>query len=267
MSKALMKRDFRAGWKLLAVFLALGTMYISVITNMYDPKDASMMQSILNMKLSQNLLAAFGFTETLDTSLTGFLVTYFYGFLMPALPMVYAAILANQLVAQLVDRGSMATLLAAPLTRGKVARTQGFYLLLTTSLIIVWIALVGMLVCQAAFPGMLSLSAFLRVNLGALLLHAAISGICFFFSCLFNDSPRSLGAGAGLMFFFLLIKLLLNSGAKLAFLRYLSIYSLYDAQAWSQNQGILLPGLVLLALALLSYLGGLWVFDRKDIPV
>ncbi len=65
--------------------LAAITLYFAVIIGMYDPADGTALQQLVAMKLPEEFLAAFGFTN-MDNSLLGFLSGYLYGFLLLALP-------------------------------------------------------------------------------------------------------------------------------------------------------------------------------------
>ena len=86
-------------------------MYISIIIAMYNPA----MQDLLNQyyDLMPGLMNAVGFSK--DTaSLIGFISSYLYGFILIAFPMIFDT---PRLIARYVDRGSMVSLLAAPVKR------------------------------------------------------------------------------------------------------------------------------------------------------
>lgn len=266
MSKTLFNKNWKSGWKLLVAFAAILTMYVAIIIGMYDPSDADMIGRLAGFKFSQNLLAAFGF-ETIDPSLTGFIASYLYGFLMPGLPMVYTVIMGNKLVASLVDRGVMAGILMGPVTRRRVALTQAVYLALTLAVLILYVTVLGLLISAQRFPGLLNVPAFLRMNVGLLALHLALAGISFFFSCLFNQTGASLALGAGIPTVFLLLRMLLNSSPRLKILRYGTIFSLYNASDIALGKPWLLPTAALCAIALVLFAGGVVVFDKKDLPL
>ena len=128
LNSVLLKNTLRSNYKLLLIFLGVLAMYMTIIIGMFDPNDLDILNQLAALKLSPELLAAFGFTLT-DTSLVGFISSYFYGLLMLALPMVCYIILGNSLVAKLVDRGSMASVLSLLFQEKKVAFTQGMFLL------------------------------------------------------------------------------------------------------------------------------------------
>ena len=158
----------------------------------------------------------------------GFLSSYFYGFLIIMFPMIFDIILANRLIAKQVDRGSMSNILATPNTRNKISLTYMTSMLIGVTVLISFNTVVGIIAAEANFSGQLDISKFIVLNIGALLLHYAISGICFFASCFFNDTKNSLAVGAGVPIAFFLIQMLANMGGKLENMKYLTMYTLFN---------------------------------------
>lgn len=262
----LFKKTIKSNYKLVLIFMGILTLYFSIIANMYDPDNLDILDTLASMKLSPELLSAMGFTLT-DTSLIGFLSSYFYGLLMLAFPMICYIILGNKLIAGLVDKGSMAYLLASPNSRRKIVMTQALFLLLAITLLVGFVTLLGLLFCQIKFDGLLDIKAFLLLNLGVLLLHYAISGICFFASCLFSDPKNSLMIGAGLPIAFLLIQMLSNANKDLEFFKYFTIFTLFDPKSIIQGDNFLGSFFILGGIALVLYLGGILIFNKKDLMI
>lgn len=262
----LFKRSVKSSYKLLLIFVGVLTLYFCVIAGMYDPDDLDILNQLASLKLSPELLSAMGFT-LIDTSLLGFLSSYFYGLLMLAFPMVFYIILANKLIAGHVDKGSMAYILATPNTRKKVAVTQATMLLSSITLLVLFVTLLGIVYCQAAFPGMLDVKNFLLLNFGVLLTHFAISGICFFSSCLFNESRLSLLLGSGLPIAFLLVQMLSNSGEKLEILKYFTVFTLFNPIDIIHGENFAIPFIILTVIGVALYGAGIVIFDKKDLPL
>ena len=63
---------------------------------------------------------------------------------------------------------------------------------------------------------MLDIGKLVMMNVVIYFLHIAISGICFFASCISNDTKRSFTIGAGIPIAFFLIQMLANYGWKLS---------------------------------------------------
>ena len=112
------------------------------------------------------------------------------------------------------------------------------------------------------------MSAFLLLNAGLLLLHFAVSGICFFASCLCNEGRTASLLGAGIPVLFLLMQMLSNMGGKLENLKYANLFTLFDPAGLIAGESSALWGLpVLAALGALLYGLGVWVFSRRDLPL
>lgn len=266
MLTTLYKKDWKAHWKLLAAILGAITLYFAVITGMYDPKDGTVLQQLVALKLPEAFISALGFTA-LDNSLASFLASYLYGFLLIALPMVPIILIANRLMAALVDRGSMAFLLSGAVSRRQVALTQALFLSSCVLAVALFIAGIGMLLAEMSFPGLLDQRRFLQLNAGLLMALLAISGVSFFFSCLFNETRLFLPLGAGLPVLFLVVQMLVNYDPGLSALRWLTPLTLFVPADLAQGKVDAGALLALGALALALYAGGIVVFDRKDLPL
>ena len=266
MSKTLLLRDMKAHARLVIGFILILIMYFLVILNMFDPENPDIMNSLVSFKLSPALLKAFGF-DMVTSEMNGFLAAYFYGMLMLAFPMALLVILGNKLVAHLVERGSMASVLAAPLSRRQAAVTQALFHISCAILLVTAITVTGLIAAGIVYPGQMDRAVFIRMNLGALAAHLLISSVSFFFSCLFNDTRWSLTLGAGLPLVFLLCHMLSKTGSRAAFLRYVTPYTLYEPMDYVKGLPVLPQALALAIAALLLYLAGIAVFERKDLPI
>ena len=126
MNGVLFRRSARSLWKTWVVFAAVLSLYVSMITAMFDPKlNATLDEIVTAMPQLMNMVGM----QAGSSSLGGFLINYLYGFLLLLLPLVFSILAANRLVARWVDTGSMAYLLASPNTRARVARTQALVLI------------------------------------------------------------------------------------------------------------------------------------------
>lgn len=115
MNLTLFKTDMKGNAVLWAIIAYVMMMYFSVMAMMFDPTDTSALDSMLEL-LPQGLMSSFGF-DTVSTNLTSFLADYYYGFLVFVFPMIYCIAASHRLVAKLVDNGSFAYLLMAPVSR------------------------------------------------------------------------------------------------------------------------------------------------------
>ena len=250
-------------WSIFAFILAL---YVSIIISMFDPDTLRSMNAYLET-LPPQLVTAMHFEST-DPSLLGFLAAYFYGFLILLFPLAYSIIMADRMIAKYVDNGSMAFLLSTPNSRIKIALTQAVFLLSSLLLLIGFVALIGIVVSQALFPNELDIPRFITLNLGAVLLYSALSGIGFFTSCLFNESKYSLAWGGGILVAFLLIQMLASTDEQLSNLKYLSLITLFDPNEIIAGGGNVQSALLALgSIALVLYSSGVYIFSKKDLHI
>jgi len=264
MSWTLFRTTMKSNWMLLLVFVLIMALYLSIIVWMYS--GAGDIQGMLDA-MPDVLMEAMGFTESAP-GLTGFVSGYFYGFLVILFPMIFCIILGNGLIARHVDSGSMAYLLATPISRVRLAVTQAVCFLFNLVLLFGAMVLVGVATSAAMFPGELDTGAFLMLNAGAFLLFITVSGIAFFSSCLFSESAYSLAFASGVLVFFFLVEMLSEVAGAAEWLAKLSLFSLYDAQSIATGDtSALVRCLIFAVVGLVFYAAGVVVFDKKDLPV
>ncbi len=264
-SKPLLKATMKQNYIVLIIIAAVAMLYMPSIVSMYDPKTQESLNEMIKM-LPKEMVAAMGFSNPVS-DLISFIATYFYGFLILLLPMIYTIIVANRSVASHVDRGSMAYLLSTPNTRVKIALTQATYLLLSITVLIGFISIVGIGMCEALFPGELDIAMFLLLNSGVLLLYYALTGIGFCASCFFNDTKNSLAIGAGFPVAFLLFQMVSDIGEGTEFLKYFSLYTLFDPNTIITGEGFGLSFIILGAIAIVTYSIGIITFQKRDLPL
>lgn len=265
LSKPLLKATVKQNYIVLLIIIGVLMIYMPTIVSMYDPKTQESMNEMLKM-MPKELISAMGFSNPIS-DLLSFIATYFYGFLILLLPMIYSIIVANRTISSHVDKGSMAYLLSTPNTRAKIARTQAFYLLISITLLIGFVTLVGISMCQVLFPGELDIKGFLLLNLGTLLLYYALTGIGFFASAFFNDTKNSLAIGAGLPVAFLLMQMISDIGEATEFLKYFSLYTLFDPSTIITGEGYVLSYIVLAVIEVVMYTAGIVAFHKRDLPL
>lgn len=265
LSIPLLKATIKQNYIVLIIIIGVMMIYMPTIVSMYDPNMQESMNEMLKM-MPKELISAMGFSTPVS-DLLSFIATYFYGFLILLLPMIYTVIVSNRTIASHVDRGSMAYLLATPNTRVKVACTQAFYLLTSITFIIGFNTVVGLSMSQVLFPDELNVKGFLLLNLGALLLYYALTGIGFFASCFFNDTKNSLAIGAGLPVAFLLLQMVSDIGEATEFAKYFSLYTLFDPVAITSGEGFIVSFLVLATIAVVMYTVGILAFKKRDLPL
>ena len=264
-SKPLLKATIKQNFILFLIIISVLMLYLPIIITMYDPATQDSLNEVLEM-MPQGLIAAMGFSN-IGAELIDFIGSYYYGFLILLLPMIYTIVACNRSIASHVDKGSMAYLLSTPTTRNKIARTQSLFVILSTTIMIAIITLVGIVLSNATFPGEMEINAFLLLNLGALLLYFSVTGIGFFASCLFNDTKNSLMIGAGLPIAFLVIQMISDVGEKTSFLKYFTMCTLFDSDKIISREGFAPQFIALTAIAIVMYGLGFYVFKKRDLPL
>ncbi len=261
----LWKRNFISTLKLFFIFLAILIMYSSIIIYMFDPKLADMLNDY--QEALPEMMAAVGMTGVCDTLLE-FIHTYLYGFIMLLIPVIFTIIITNKLVMHYVDNGSMACLLSTPNTRRKIIITQCTTIILSILCLIFLTATISYFCCEVMFPGELDSRKFVLLNISTFLLQFAIGGIAFFSACFFNESKGFFVVGAGLPLVFYIIQMLANMGGDLAKLKYITIFTLFPGELiLSSSAGIITRNLALGGIGISLYLGGIYYFTKKDLPL
>lgn len=219
--------------------------------------------------LPEGMKKAFGMEGGMD-QLTDFLANKFYGLLFVLILTIYSVMSAIQLVARLIDRGSMSYLLATPVSRKRVAVTQAM-VLITGLLTIALASTVGGIVGVEWFVPeefTFETAAFVQINLMGMLLFLVIGGYSFLFSCLINDEKRALAAAAGLTLLFYAADLVGKLSSDLDWLHNVTVFTLYRPTEIAQGTVEILPTAIGLAIAaVLLFAGSVTVFQKRDLPL
>ena len=143
-------KQMKRNVKLLVLFGMIISMYVYIIISMYDPKMMEMMDNFA--KLMPELMAAMGMT-TDTANLMAFMISYLYGFILLIFPMVFSILRGHGLVAAYVDKGSMASLLAAPVKRRTIILTQMAALISGIVILVVYSTVLEYACAGGLFPG------------------------------------------------------------------------------------------------------------------
>ncbi len=265
MSFTLFIKTAKRNWVLLAIFFAVLTLYMSIMIFMYSPDDIEAITSMLDL-FPDDLMSAMGFSAMI-TNMTSYLASWLYGLLMFGFPMVYCIILGNRLVAKMVDNGSFACLLSTPNSRVKIIITQGIYALVSLLVLFIFLTGLGILFSSAVHPGELDTRAFLKLNATTMIVNMTVIMISFFFSCLFNDSRKAVGFGAGIPIAFLLMNMLSGVSQDAEILKIFSIYGWYDPVDLVNNNSVWYLNAIYVAIALMLFASSVLVFRNKRLPL
>ncbi len=195
------------------------------------------------------------------------------------LPIIYMIMASNNLVAGQVDSGSMAYVLSTSTKRSTVVFTQAVYLVGSLFAMFTMTTATGC-VCLAVLTEEVSLTYgnLVLLNLGAFLVLFALSGLCFFTSCYFDRSKRSMAIGGGLSIFALVAAMLGLFGSpvipsvvrldSLNYFNYATIISLFDViSIMDGTVTFVWKFAILLGLGIVGYVAGSLKFVKKDLPL
>lgn len=228
----------------------------------------------VNPELVQNL-------SKMDTTV---LMNTMYFTVMGLLPIfLYIVIIANALIANQVDSGSMAYVLSTPTKRSAVSVTQAIFLMVSPLLILAVVCL-SRIISSKIFFGTPDIEENLCLYLGMYLLVEAIAGLCYLGSCIFNRSSRAVAFGGGLAVWCFLASLLgmfgtdnmVNLGMgveELGIFNKLTLVGLYDITSIgtvgsdSVDTAFVWKLAVLFGIAVVSYIIGIQRFNKRDLPL
>ena len=222
-----------------------------------------------------------------STDLYGLIVGVFmFGAVIVLLPLVYTIILANSLVSEKIETGSLAFTLSTPIKRSTFVTTQAIYLILS-ELFIGIITLIfgltareiGVAIGGTQLMNSLPTSDVFLYSLGSTITMISLSSICFLSSCIFNKTRLSITVGGGINIFFFICSILSFFGSEaltptirieaMGYFRYFTIMSLNNGVC-VMNGNLTLFIIELICLLLISvgcYIGGIVIFNKKDLPL
>jgi len=262
---ALYKKEMKSNLKMVLIFMAVLSLYTTVITTMYDPEAMKSLDAF--SETLPQIMEAVGMKPG-STTMIGFLATYLYGFILIVIPMIYSILCANKLVAKYVDNTSMSTLLAAPIKRHTIILTQICVLLTGIIILVSYVTILQISISHARFPGELDVNKLLILNSCLLILHVFIGSICFICSTIASSTGSSIGWGAGIPALMMILQMLGNVGGDAEWVKNFTFFTLFTPMDIIEasrealiNVGILGAGALILLFASVE------IFIAKDLNV
>lgn len=239
-------------------------MYSSLMIYMFDPELGNSIGEMMEL-MPRGFAVALGFDDIAIT-LTTHIGSYLYGFIYIVFPMIFGVIVANSLVAKHVDRGSMAYLIATPNSRKTIVQTQAISLNVMLIGLFVIQTILGILMSEIMFNGLLEVGAYVKINLITMLVFCVVSAIGFLGSCIFNESSKSLSMGISFPVAFLLLKMLSGASPDLSFLKYFTPYTLIDInKIMGSGNYTLLTSVALIIASMVVYFCAVTIFDKRSL--
>ncbi len=222
--------------------------------------------------------------ETMSTMDPTAMLNQMYYTVMAILPiMILFVFLANSLVVDQVDKGSMAYVLSTPTKRSAVTGTQTLFMIIVP-LIVLGIVCASRIASTKLFFGEVNAAEIVALFGGMYILVEAMAAICYMGSCIFNRSRASLAFGGGISVWFFIASLLgmfgtdmmvdMGIGVKeLGNLNKATLVGLYDINAIATvgtenvDYGFVWKLIVLTVIAVVCYVVGSIRFQKKDLPL
>ena len=258
-SLPLFKQNWLSNLNLLILITLALCVFITVMCNVFTPSTLDSLQGA-DGGLIGNIVGGVH-------SLVEFIGNSFFAIMAIIFPMLYSIVVANKLMVEKVEQGTMAGLLATPTKRITIVSTNALFFIL--SLVLMWLVvfIVGVLAANVFQPDALDVDAFARLCIGCFLYHFVISSICFCASTIFNTTQVSLGLGGGISLFFFLVNLIMKLSNELDFLKYFTLNTLFDTTALISGEGYIENLIILLLIGTILYLTSIIIFPRKDLPL
>ncbi|WP_297634992.1 ABC transporter permease subunit [uncultured Clostridium sp.] len=263
-SLTLLKKEVKSNYKIILIFLVVLTLYSTSIVYMYDPSTTNAFEEMA--KSMPEMMKAFGMAAVV-TNITEYIANYLYGFIVLMFPILCIIILGNKLIVSYVDKGSMAYLLATPNKRAKIALTQSVFMWIASGVLLLYTSGLIIILSNMLHPGALDIEKFILLNLVLWCLQLAISGICFFASCISNNPKLYFMIGAGVPILFYLLQALAQMGDKLEGLKYCTLFTLFNPSDIIAGKSIATPIVVFLVVAAVFYAIGIYIFSKRDLSL
>lgn len=262
---SLIKKELKANYKILFLFMAILTLYSSIIVMMYDP---ALNQSINMMAKSMpELFAAFSMIDP-GVTLLDFIINYLYGFILIMIPFLFIVIMCYRLIAKYIDNGSFAYLLNSSHSRIKVIINQYITLILYLFVLILYISCFTYIFASFQFDETIDISAFILLNTGLFCLHVLTATLCFCFACSFNEIKYSIGIPSGMLIIFLLIQMLSNVSDKIKLIKYLTPLTMFQPKGLIEFQcDSIIKIIVFVFLSIILLILTISVFKKRDLPL
>lgn len=245
-----------------------------------DELDAEdMMTTMLEaMGVSTDLVDSMGSMDTAS------LLNRMYFTVIGLLPiLLLIVVMANSLIADKVDKGSMVYVLSTPTKRSAVTITQAAFLIVVP-LVMIAIVCASRIASSFVFYDEVCVERIVMLYVGMYILVEAIAAICYLASCWFNQSKRSLAVGGGLAVWFFLASLLGTFGSEnlvdmgvgveaLGVFNNLTLVGLFDIDAigtigtGAVDDTFIWKLAVLAVIAVVCYVVGAIRFKKKDLPL
>lgn len=268
MNGALYFNELKSNAKTISSYAFGMLFYLWLFIWIYPSFAGSQALNNLLQQMPQGLMKVLGYTVGV-THIGDFLGGEFYSLLYLIIMGIYTIFVATKLVAHMVDTGSMAYLLASPVSRTKIAITQAA-VLISGVLVIGLVSTVGALLGVHWFvhhPEMND-THFVQMNIVGVLLFCVVSGYCFLFSCLVREERTALGLSALVTIVFYGLHTVGELTTKFDWMNHLTLFNVFDPQNLIHGRGHFVADSISLAVSTVVLFGiAIAGFRRRQLPL
>lgn len=201
-----------------------------------------------------------------SVGLLDYMISSLYGFLMPAIGSWLAAILASRLIPRQIETGEMTFYLALPVRRYKLVLVKVLVILACLLITLFMNLTATVLAALLIKPQIFNINWFFGLSMGIFFLWMMSAGMTMMIACSAYEQRSSIRKSL-LMYFSLFILSMIGQVRSFPdFLKYLSIYSLWNTQALSTGR-ILVSSLVMPLTGTIFLLIGIYQFSKRDLPL
>ncbi|ACZ39201.1 ABC transporter permease subunit [Sphaerobacter thermophilus] len=206
--------------------------------------------------------AAFGISDM--GTFAGFVGAEYLNVVWPLIVGVFVIMTGAGLVAQEIDRGTVEFWLSVPETRTRLLLGKlGAFLAGIVALVA--ITLLGLVIGGALVGEAIGPAPLLATGVVLLSFPVAVGGYSVLLSSLSSDRGRPAGLAAGITLLFYVLWVVSSLSERWDWLRYLSIFTAFEPQEALASGTIPIGVLVLFAIGIVSALGALVIFERRDV--
>ncbi|NLC33347.1 MAG: ABC transporter permease subunit, partial [Clostridiales bacterium] len=180
--------------------------------------------------------------------LLDYMISLLYGFLIPALGSLLAVIVSSRLLPAQIQTGELTYYLALPVSRYRLVLVKAAVVAACLVIALFINSGVTVLAVMLMKPQAFNLSWFFVLSIGTLFLFLMSTGIAMMIACLAQERQRSNRLSLLVYFSLFILSMIGQVKAFPGFLKYLSIYSLWNTQA-------LLTGRILKSSLLMPLIG------------
>ncbi len=218
--------------------------------------------------LPKSLITATGVAAGLGSPLA-YVTSEFYGMLYLWILMIFTVMGVVRLLAQGPDRGSAGPWLAGPVSRVQWILSQGFVFMSGLFLVDILITVaipIAMTIWEPQQP--LPIGILLTLNGMGFLLFSVLAGVIALCSAGFSDDQSALSVGALIVMVEYALSLISELTPRLAWMRHLSLFSLYrPAAIVAGKQPLGWTAIFLIIAAGILWAIAAWLFQRRDLPL